>query len=78
MDSIEKIGKICRDILELTDEDLQKTLDMAEGQRNYISPFKLAKQKEFHNLGEYNLNVCNKLIELRKLIQNGAPDKLNI
>ena len=74
MDSIEKIGKICADIIELTDEDLQAVLDMANEQRSYINPLKLAKQKEFNDLGEYNFNVCNKLIELRKLIQNGAPD----
>lgn len=49
MDSIEKVGKICMDIIDLTSDDIQVVVNMAEEQRDYMNPLKLAKQKNSTN-----------------------------
>ena len=69
---MEKIKKIAILINKLTEADFKEAIDIAEGQKNYVHPFKMATAKWQHELGEYNLKVINKLHELKTLIESGA------
>ena len=72
MDSIEKINKICADILTLTDEELDEAIKMAKGQMEYFSPLKNATMGWQHKLGQHNMEVVNELKHLRDTIKEGA------
>jgi hypothetical protein len=69
---VEKIEKIAILVNELTEDDFKEATDIAEEQKNYIHPLKMATAKWQHELGEYNIKVINKLRELKTLIESGA------
>ena len=69
---MDKILKVTRLINQLTEDDFKEAIDVAEGQKNYVHPFKMATAKWQNDLGEYNLKVINKLKELKTLIESGA------
>ena len=73
MDSIEKVNKLCKSVLKLTDEDLQAVDEMAQEQSNYIHPLKGATQKKFNELGNHNQRVLSALQNLRQVLIEGAP-----
>ena len=69
--AIDKINKICADILTLTDEELDEALKMAKGQMEYFSPLKNATMGWQHKLGQHNMEVVNELKHLRDTIKEG-------
>ena len=69
--AIDKINKICADILTLTDEELDEVLKMAKGQMEYFSPLKNATMGWQHKLGQHNMEVVNELRHLRDTIKEG-------
>ena len=70
--AIDKINKICADILTLTDEELDEAIKMAKGQMEYFSPLKNATMRWQHKLGQHNMEVVNELRHLRDTIKEGA------
>ena len=70
--AIDKINKICADILTLTDEELDEAIKMAKGQMEYFSPLKNATMGWQHKLGQHNKEVMNELRHLRETIKEGA------
>lgn len=73
MDSIEKVNKVCKSVLKLTEQDLQAVDEMAKEQASYIHPLKLAKQAKFNELGNYNQRVLSALQNLRQVLIDGEP-----
>lgn len=69
--AIDKINKICADILTLTDEELDEAIKMAKGQMEYFSPLKNATMGWQHKLGQHNMEVVNELKHLRDTIKEG-------
>ena len=67
-----KIYKICKDILKITNEEIEEIQEIAEGQMQYINPLRPATQAKQNALGEHNNKVLNKLIELKEVIEAGA------
>ena len=70
--AIEKINKICEEVLTVTDEELDEACEMARGQMEYFSPFKNATMGWQHKLGQHNMDVVNELRHLRDTIKEGA------
>ena len=70
-----KIYEICEMVLEITDEEIKEIRDIAEGQKSYIHPLKLATQRWQHQLGEHNDRVIDALINLKTEIEKGADIK---
>lgn len=73
MDSIEKVGKICRDILELTDEDFQAVDNLAKEQADYMHPFKNGKAKKLHEISNHNQKTLAAIQILQQVLIDGAP-----
>jgi hypothetical protein len=73
MDSINKVNKICKSILKLTDEDFKAIINLANDQINYIHPFKGAKQSQINKTGKYNYHVLFALKNLRQTIIDYNP-----
>lgn len=67
-----KIYKICKDIVKITDEEIQEVKEVYEQQLSYSSPLKFATARKQHELGEHNKNVLEKLLELKAIIENGG------
>jgi len=72
MDAVEKINKICADVLSVTDEELEAALNVARSQMEYFSPLKNATMRWQHELGEHNMEVLTSLRSLRDTIKKGA------
>ena len=70
-DGIEKINKICENVLRLTDSDFEQVRIMAEEQSNYTHPLKNATAQKQHKLGDHNTRVINALYTLREVIKGG-------
>lgn len=67
-----KIYKICKDVLKITDEEVSEVREIAKGQLEYNHPLKMATTGTQHALGEYNNKVLDKLLELKAVIEEGA------
>ena len=70
-----KIYEICEKVLQVTDEEIKEIRDIAEGQRLYLHPLKLATQHWQHQLGEHNDRVLDALINLKTELEKGADIK---
>lgn len=73
MDSIEKVNKLCKSVLKLTEQDLQAVDTMAQDQASYTHPLKGAKQAKFNKLGNHNQRVLSALQNLRQVLIDGEP-----
>jgi mevalonate kinase len=72
MDSIvEKVNKLCRSVLELTEQDLQAVDTIAQEQASYTHPLKVAKQAKVNELGNHNQRVLSALRNLRQVLIDG-------
>ena len=67
-----KIYKICEDVLKITDEEVNEIKEIAKGQLEYNHPLKMATAGRLHALGEHNMKVLDKLLELKAAIEEGA------
>lgn len=72
-DSIEKVNKVCKSVLKLTDEDFNVVDEMAQEQSDYVHPLKGATQSKFNDLGNHNQRVIAALKNLKDVIESGAP-----
>lgn len=70
--AIERIEEACKCILAIKEEDFREMIEIAEGQKNYAHPLKMATAKWQHDLGEYNEKVVKQLIELQETLKGGA------
>lgn len=66
------ILNVCRKVKDISDEDFDAALEMAEQQLNYISPLRPMTQGKANALGQHNRAVVTKLRELRDVIRAGA------
>ena len=66
-----KINKICRLVLTITDEDFAEMQAIIDEQLSYTSPLKMATMSWQRNLGEHNAAVITKLKELIDVINQG-------
>jgi hypothetical protein len=71
MDSIQKVNKLCKSVLKLTDEDLGMVDEMAQKQSGYINPLKNATQGKLNKLGSHNQRVLVALKNLRQVLIDG-------
>lgn len=69
--AIKRINDICKEALELTDEDLEEAREMARDQMEYFNPLKNATAHWQRQLGDHNMNVVNALRYLRDTIRDG-------
>lgn len=67
-----KILKICTDIRAITDEEIAQVRQIYEDQLSYNNPLKPATSGCQYELGLYNKNVLEALLNLKKLIEAGA------
>ncbi len=65
-----KIYKICENIAEITQEEIDEIVNVYEGQINYTHPFKRATQHNQNELGKHNKLVLEKLLELKSIIDS--------
>lgn len=65
----DRICKICEDILKISDEDIMEVRDIANKQKEYFNPLKMATTEWQHGLGEYNDKVLDALIALKKELE---------
>ena len=70
MNSIEKVNRLCKSVLKLTDEDLSAVEQMAQEQSGYINPLKNAKQAKINGLGNQNQRVLIALKNLRRVLMD--------
>ena len=70
-----KIYKICEDILTITDEEIKELREIAEGQKNYNNPLRMATSGWQQKLGEHNDRVLDMIISLKKELEVGAEIK---
>lgn len=70
-----KIYKICEDTLRITDEEIKEIKDIYEQQINYMSPLKMATTRKQNELGQYNKQVLEKILELKKLLEVGVSNE---
>ncbi len=73
MDSIQKVNKVCKDILKLSEVDIEEAEKMAQEQIEYIHPLKYAKASKFHKMGNNNKKILTALKNLRTLIIDSKP-----
>lgn len=71
--SINRVGKVCKDIIKLTENDFACVEKMAKEQQEYIHPLKYAKANKLNNTGDNNMKVIMALKTLQKLILAGKP-----
>ncbi|MEG1554172.1 MAG: hypothetical protein RR363_04040, partial [Rikenellaceae bacterium] len=62
---VEKIDKICSDVLKITQEDFKEALAMARDQLWYCHPFDYELVYNRHKLGEYNIKILKALQTLQ-------------
>ena len=67
-----KIHKICKEVLKITDEEIEELREIAKRQEEYFSPLKMATAAKQNALGKHNNAVLDKLIELKEVIEQGA------
>ena len=67
-----KILKICTDIRAITDEEIAQVRQIYEDQLSYNNPLKPATSGWQYELGVYNKNVLEALLNLKKVIEAGA------
>lgn len=70
-----RIYKICKDALKITDEEIKEIQDVYTQQLQYMSPLKMATTRKQHKLGEYNKKVLEKIIELKILLKRGLANE---
>ena len=67
-----KILKICTDFRAITDEEIAQVRQIYEDQLSYNNPLNPATSGWQYELGLYNKNVLEALLNLKKLIEAGA------
>lgn len=70
-ESENSIYGICEKVIAITNEEIKEIETICQEQINYISPLKMKTTKKQNDLGKYNKKVLDKLIQLKKLIENG-------
>ena len=67
-----KIYKICEDVLTITDDEIKELREIAEGQKRYNNPLRMATSGWQQELGEHNDKVLDAIIALKKELEAGA------
>lgn len=67
-----RIYKICEDILKITDEEIKEIDEICKEQMDYMSPLKMGTTRRQHELGKYNKEVLDKILELKQILESGA------
>lgn len=70
-----RIYSICKNILKVTDEEIQEVKEVYEKQLNYMSPMKMATTRKQHELGVHNKQVLEKIIELKYILETGVSNE---
>lgn len=71
MTIIERVNRICKAVLKLTDEDINAVEIMAQEQSGFTHPLKQDKQAHYNDLGNHNVKVINALKDLRGVLVSG-------
>jgi len=72
--SIEKVAKVCTRVTDLTWGEINDAVHTAEQQANYVHPLKMKTAGDAQRRGKHNLNVLQKLKELKAALEEGADD----
>ena len=67
------VHKICKQVVALTDEELDAAEIEANEQVNHLHPLKVAKQFRINKAGKHNLRVIAAVRNLRNTITAGKP-----
>jgi hypothetical protein len=70
------INNICKEILTITDEEIEEMRGVIAEQKNYIHPFKRATVQRQRALALHNESVLNVIVEVKRLLEAGAPENL--
>lgn len=70
-----RINKICREVLSITEEEFNEMYDVANGQLEYNDPLKPATSGWQLRLGKHNIAVLDALKDLKHTIEQGADIK---
>lgn len=66
---MEKINKVCKQILKLTETDFEEAEQIIKEQLQYCHPFKNGKAERLNSLGDYNANVVTALKTLYNILK---------
>jgi hypothetical protein len=67
---VEKVNRICKQVLKLEPEDFAAVEEMAERQCAFMHPLKYATAARMHKLGDHNKEVVRLLRMLRDQIES--------
>lgn len=67
---MEKVNKVCKAILALSDKDIEDALTESNAQADYCHPLKCEKQQRLNALGDYNITVIRAIIAAREILKN--------
>lgn len=70
-----RIYKICEDVLQITEDEIAEIREIAEGQKSYFNPLKIATMGWQQELGEHNEKVLEALINLKNVVAECANIK---
>lgn len=70
-----KIYSVCKNIIKVTDEEIQEVKGVYEQQLSYMSPLKMGTTRKQHELGAHNKQVLEKIIELKTILENGVTNE---
>lgn len=65
------IPSICKNILKVTDTEIEELEEVAQSQLNFLSPLRTATTARQYALGKHNLSVLKAFRELRDIIKCG-------
>jgi len=65
-----KIYSICEKVLTVSEDEIKEIDEICQKQINYISPLKMKTMRKQRKLGEYNKKILDKIIDLKKLLEN--------
>lgn len=69
-----KIYRICKQVLKITEDEITEVKEIYEGQLSYINPLKMATTGKQRELGEHNKQVLEKLLELKAVLESGVQN----
>lgn len=70
---MEKINKICKAVLKITDEEIQIAKEQIEKQLTYMHPLKNARAGKINKIGSNNFEILQKFKEFRQTIKDCKP-----
>lgn len=72
---MEKLNIIAKELIEMTEEEMQESYDAIMLQVNYTHPLNQANANRIRKIGEHNLKTFSAFKELRRVLIEENPFK---